>query len=86
MLGSATPETGVAAALSAPDHKYHDLFKLEQSKVSGVCRYCANAFGVAPQIDQARNNGLLKLRPAKAFIPRAARSGRTLAVEPQGRC
>jgi hypothetical protein len=45
--------TQAAAALFAPDHKYHDLFKLVQGKVSGVCRYCANAFGVAPQIEQA---------------------------------
>jgi hypothetical protein len=42
-----------AAALSAPDHKYHDLLKLVHSNVSGICSYCANAFGVAPQIEQA---------------------------------
>jgi len=45
--------TQAAAALSAPDHKYHELFKLVQSKVSGICSYCANAFGVAPKIEQA---------------------------------
>ncbi len=45
--------TQAAAALSAPDHKYHDLFRLVQSKVSGICSYCANAFGVAPKIEQA---------------------------------
>jgi hypothetical protein len=45
--------TQAAAALSAPDHKYHDLFKLVHSNVSGICSYCANAFGVAPQIEQA---------------------------------
>ena len=45
--------TQAAAALSAPDHKYHDLFRLVQSKVSGICSYCANAYGVAPKIEQA---------------------------------
>jgi hypothetical protein len=45
--------TQAAAALSAPDHKYHDLFKLLHSNVSGICSYRANAFGVAPQIEQA---------------------------------
>ena len=44
--------TQAAAALSAPDHKYHDLFKLVQSKVSGICSYCANAYGVTPKIEQ----------------------------------
>jgi hypothetical protein len=41
-----------AAALSAPDHEYHDLFKIAQSKISGICSYCANAYGVAPKIEQ----------------------------------
>jgi hypothetical protein len=45
--------TQAAAALSAPDHKYHDLLKLVQANVSGICSYCANAFGVAPKIEQA---------------------------------
>jgi hypothetical protein len=45
--------TQAAATLSAPDHKYHNLFKLVQSRVSAVCSYCANAFGVAPKIEQA---------------------------------
>jgi len=45
--------TQAAAALSAPDHKYHDLFRFVQSKVSGICSYCANAYGVAAKIEQA---------------------------------
>jgi hypothetical protein len=45
--------TQAAAALSAPDHKYHDLFRLVQSKVTGICSYCANAYGVPPKIEQA---------------------------------
>ena len=45
--------TQAAASLSEPNHKYHDLFKLVQSKVSGICSYCANAYGVAPKIEQA---------------------------------
>lgn len=45
--------TQAAATLSAPDHKYHDLFRLVRSRVSGICSYCANAYGVAPKIEQA---------------------------------
>jgi hypothetical protein len=45
--------TQAAAASSAADHKYHDLFRLVQNKVSGICSYCANAYGVAPKIEQA---------------------------------
>jgi hypothetical protein len=39
--------------LSAEHHRYHDLFKLVKSKVSGVCRYCAKAYGVAHEIEEA---------------------------------
>jgi hypothetical protein len=42
-----------AATLSAKHHRYHDLFKLVKSKVSGVCRYCAKAYGVAHEIEEA---------------------------------
>ena len=45
--------TQAAATLSGPDHKYHDLFRQVRSRVSGICSYCANAFGVAPKIEQA---------------------------------
>lgn len=45
--------TQAAATLSVPDHKYHDLFRLVRSRVSGICSYCANAYGVAPKIEQA---------------------------------
>jgi hypothetical protein len=47
--------THAAASLSEPNHKYHkyhDLFKLVQSKVSGICSYCANAYGVAPKVER----------------------------------
>jgi hypothetical protein len=45
--------TQAAAALSVSNHKYHDLFRLVQSNVSGICRYCANAYGVVSEIEQA---------------------------------
>lgn len=32
--------------LSKPDHKYHNLYSAVRDKVTGVCDYCANAFGV----------------------------------------
>ena len=41
-----------AAALSAPDHKYNDVFRLIRNKVS-ICNYCASAYGVTPEIEQA---------------------------------
>lgn len=44
--------TAAAAALSAPDHKYHDAFRLIRSKVS-ICNYCAGAYSVAAKIEQA---------------------------------
>ena len=45
--------TAAAAALSAPDHKYSDVFRLVRSKVRGICSYCASAYGVAAKIEQA---------------------------------
>ncbi len=35
-----------AATLSSHDHKLHHLYQQVSDKVSGVCRYCAGAFGV----------------------------------------
>jgi hypothetical protein len=32
--------------LSKPEHKAHPLFSAVKDKVSGVCSYCATAFGV----------------------------------------
>ena len=43
-----------AAATSSAEHdRYHGLFKLVKSKLSGVCRYCAKAYGVAHEIEEA---------------------------------
>jgi len=42
-----------AATLSPEHHRYHDLFNLVKSKVSGVCRYCAKVYGVAHEIEEA---------------------------------
>ncbi len=36
--------------LGDPQHKYHTLYRAVRDKVSGVCGYCANAFGVAEQV------------------------------------
>lgn len=42
-----------AAALAASDHKYHDLFGKVRSKISGVCSYCAGAYGVKDKVAAA---------------------------------
>lgn len=39
-----------ASALARPDHKYHDLLEHVRRHVSGVCRYCADAFGVMDKV------------------------------------
>ena len=36
-------------ALSSHDHKLHGLYQQVSDKVSGVCRYCAGAFGVTEE-------------------------------------
>ena len=36
--------------LSKPDHKAHGLYVAVRNKVSGVCDYCAAAFGVKDQV------------------------------------
>jgi hypothetical protein len=36
--------------LSHPDHKVHALYKSVQDKISGVCSFCATAFGVHEEI------------------------------------
>ena len=35
-----------AVALSSPEHKLHGLYQQVSDKVSGVCQFCAGAFGV----------------------------------------
>ncbi len=48
--GAATKWVG---QLSQPDHKYHNTFQQVRQTVSGVCSYCANAYGVADQVKAA---------------------------------
>jgi hypothetical protein len=42
-----------AGELSKPDHKYHDAFQKIRHRLTAVCNYCANAFGVADQVRAA---------------------------------
>lgn len=44
-----------AVALANPEHRLHRLYSKVDDKVSGVCRFCARAFGV---YDQAERLGL----------------------------
>lgn len=39
--------------LSSADHKYHALFANVQDRIAGACRYCAQAFQVAHEIEAA---------------------------------
>ncbi len=39
--------------LSKPEHKYKDLFDAVKDKVTGVCSYCANAFGVKEGVQKS---------------------------------
>lgn len=39
--------------LSRPEHKAHKLFAAVKDKVSGVCAYCAGAFGVKEKVQAA---------------------------------
>ncbi|MDZ4783274.1 MAG: hypothetical protein SGJ19_23755 [Planctomycetia bacterium] len=45
--GAATKWIG---QLAKPEHKYHGLFESVRGSVSGVCRYCATAYGVADEV------------------------------------
>lgn len=44
--------------LSNPDHKYHSLYRAVESKIAGICDYCAKAFGVR---DEAVAQGMTLL-------------------------
>jgi len=44
-----------AGELTRDNHDYHGLFEKVKDKVSGVCKYCAGAFGVE---DQVKESGL----------------------------
>ena len=39
--------------LSDPGHQYHDVFQRVRDRMSGVCTYCADAFGVSEQVRDA---------------------------------
>jgi len=39
--------------LSKPDHNYKDLFAAVKDKTTGVCDYCANAFGVKEEVQKS---------------------------------
>jgi hypothetical protein len=39
--------------LAQADHKYHDEFEKVRDTIGGVCRYCADAFQVKQQVEQA---------------------------------
>lgn len=41
------------AALIDPEHDYHDLFEEARDQITGVCEYCAGAFGVADKLKEA---------------------------------
>ena len=41
------------AELSREDHKYHGLFQDVRDVVGGACSYCAEAYGVKEQVEQA---------------------------------
>jgi hypothetical protein len=47
------PGTKWIGTLGDPQHKYHALYRAVNDKVSGVCSYCANAFGVTEQVKGA---------------------------------
>jgi len=39
--------------LSDPGHQYYDVFERVRDTVSGVCQYCADAFGVTEEVRQS---------------------------------
>ena len=41
------------AALLEPDHDYHELFESVKDQITGVCAYCADAFGVKDTLADA---------------------------------
>jgi hypothetical protein len=42
-----------AAALAADHRRYHALFEQVRDRIGGACAYCANAFGVRAEVEQA---------------------------------
>jgi len=41
------------AELSKPEHKAHGLLESARGQIRGACSYCANAFGVKSQLQEA---------------------------------
>jgi len=39
--------------LSKADHKYKELFDAVKDKATGICSYCANAFGVKEEVQKS---------------------------------
>lgn len=39
--------------LGDPAHQYHDVYERVRDQVSGVCQYCADAFGVTEEVRDA---------------------------------
>lgn len=44
--------TTSAVAIACPDHDLHRLYTLVQDQITGVCRYCARAFGVFEEAEE----------------------------------
>ena len=45
--------TTSAVAIASPDHDLHRLYTLVQEQITGVCRYCARAYDVYEEAEQA---------------------------------
>ncbi len=45
--------SAAAAALAQPEHRMHTLFHSLRPQLRGVCRYCAQSYGVLAQIEAA---------------------------------
>jgi len=39
--------------LSQPGHDYHDAYEAVRDRLTGVCAYCAEAFGVSEEVEAA---------------------------------
>jgi hypothetical protein len=39
--------------LAEPGHRYHDLFESVRGSISGACEYCAAAYSVTAEVEEA---------------------------------
>jgi hypothetical protein len=39
--------------LAGPEHRYHDLFESVRGSISGACEYCAAAYSVTAEVEDA---------------------------------